>query len=88
MIKWLKKITVAKQESQNFYHFRDNRVLPVGVTPESAESEGWWFKPDFIINELNIQARDRDTRAASVSFCFVCRVDTHFLVDTKRPPAW
>jgi len=31
----------------------DNQVLPPGVTPESAEKEGWWFKGDYIINQLN-----------------------------------
>merc|ERR1719198_2959069 len=56
MIKWLKQIHVGEDESPNFYHYRDNRVLPVGVTPESAEDEGWWFKPDYIINELNINS--------------------------------
>ncbi|KAG8464526.1 hypothetical protein KFE25_009894 [Diacronema lutheri] len=53
MIKWLAHIEVAPAESSNFYHFMDNRVLPVGVTPESATAEGWWYKPEYIINELN-----------------------------------
>lgn len=56
MIKWLERIEVAPAESSNFYHFMDNRVLPVGVTPESATAEGWWYKPDYIINELNINS--------------------------------
>jgi len=56
MIKWLEHIEVAESESDNHYHFMDNRVLPVGVTPESASAEGWWYKPDYIINELNINS--------------------------------
>ena len=56
MIKWLTEITVTDKPSDNFYHYKDNRVLPVGVTPESAEAEGWWFKPDYIINQLNINS--------------------------------
>lgn len=56
MIKWLTHIEVAEAESDNHYHFMDNRVLPVGVTPESATAEGWWYKPDYIINELNINS--------------------------------
>lgn len=56
MIKWLATIEVAESESDNHYHFMDNRVLPVGVTPESATAEGWWYKPDYIINELNINS--------------------------------
>lgn len=56
MIKWLCEIEVTDEESNNFYHFNDNRVLPVGVDVERANREGWWFKPEYIINELNINA--------------------------------
>jgi len=56
MVKWLKEIKVSDACSDNHYHFKDNRVLPVNVTPEQAEAEGWWFKPDYIINELNINS--------------------------------
>ena len=54
MIKFLCKIIVTDEESKNFYHFNDNRVLPVGVDAEKATAEGWWFKPEYIINNLNI----------------------------------
>ena len=40
----------------DFFHFNDNRVLPEHVTAEIANAEGWWYKPDFIINELNINS--------------------------------
>ncbi|KAK9903477.1 hypothetical protein WJX75_006549 [Coccomyxa subellipsoidea] len=56
MVKWLEEICVAPEESQNFYHFHDNRVLPPGVDQEKAKAEGWWYRPEFIINELNINA--------------------------------
>lgn len=56
MIKWLSEISVSDACSDNHYHFKDNRVLPVNVTPEQAEAEGWWFKPDYIINELGINS--------------------------------
>merc|ERR1719311_1829208 len=56
MIKWLNEITVTTEESDNFFHFNDNRVLPEHVTAEIANAEGWWYKPDFIINELNINS--------------------------------
>lgn len=55
-IKWLFKIIVTEVESDNFYHFRDNRVLPSHVDAELADKEGWWMKPDYIINHLNIQS--------------------------------
>jgi DMSO/TMAO reductase YedYZ molybdopterin-dependent catalytic subunit len=54
MIKFLSKIIVTDEESKNFYHFNDNRVLPVGVDAQLATDEGWWFKPEYIINNLNI----------------------------------
>ena len=54
MIKFLSKIIVTDGESKNFYHFNDNRVLPVGVDAEMATTEGWWFKEEYIINNLNI----------------------------------
>ena len=43
MIKWLNEISVTAEESDNFYHFKDNRVLPIGITAESADKEGWWY---------------------------------------------
>lgn len=39
-MKWLSEISVAPDESQNFYHFHDNRVLPPGVDQEKAKAEG------------------------------------------------
>ncbi|KAJ3258044.1 hypothetical protein HK104_007007 [Borealophlyctis nickersoniae] len=60
MVKWLKTITVTDTESSAPYHYYDNRVLPpppVGPsTNDQAEKEGWWFKPDYIINERNINS--------------------------------
>ncbi|CAD7704946.1 unnamed protein product [Ostreobium quekettii] len=56
MVKWLSEITVTKEESNNFYHYHDNRVLPPHVDETIAKEEGWWFKPDYIINELNINS--------------------------------
>lgn len=40
MVKWLEEITVAGQESDNFYHYHDNRVLPSQVDQERAKLEG------------------------------------------------
>ena len=56
MIKWLNEITVTAEESDNFFHFNDNRVLPEHVTAEIANAEGWWYKPDYIINQLNLNS--------------------------------
>ncbi|KAE8648404.1 hypothetical protein Csa_009384 [Cucumis sativus] len=34
----------------------DNRVLPSHVDAELANAEAWWYKPEYIINELNINS--------------------------------
>lgn len=56
MVKWLKRIIVTTEESDNYYHYKDNRVLPSHVDAELANSEAWWYKPEYIINELNINS--------------------------------
>ncbi|CAI9114666.1 OLC1v1015438C1 [Oldenlandia corymbosa var. corymbosa] len=56
MVKWLKRIIVTTKESDNYYHYKDNRVLPSHVDAELANSEAWWYKPEYIINELNINS--------------------------------
>jgi len=40
MVKWLKRIIVTPQESDSYYHYKDNRVLPSLVDAELANSEG------------------------------------------------
>ncbi|KAF8404170.1 hypothetical protein HHK36_009050 [Tetracentron sinense] len=56
MVKWLKRIIVTTEESQCYYHYKDNRVLPSHVDAELANAEAWWYKPEYIINELNINS--------------------------------
>jgi nitrate reductase (NAD(P)H) len=56
MVKWLQEIEVTEKESSNYYHFFDNRVLPSHVDAEMATAEGWWYKPEYIINDLNINS--------------------------------
>ncbi|XP_075489022.1 nitrate reductase [NADH] 2-like [Primulina tabacum] len=56
MVKWLKRIIVTTKESESYYHYRDNRVLPSHVDAELANAEAWWYKPEYIINELNINS--------------------------------
>jgi len=40
MVKWLSEITVTEKESDNHYHFMDNRVLPPHVDEALATKEG------------------------------------------------
>ncbi|XP_054797770.1 nitrate reductase [NADH]-like [Prosopis cineraria] len=56
MVKWLKRIIVTPQESSNHYHYVDNRVLPTHVDAELASSQGWWYKPETAVYELNINS--------------------------------
>ncbi|TVU29502.1 hypothetical protein EJB05_21069, partial [Eragrostis curvula] len=53
MVKWLRRITVTAAESDNYYHYRDNRFLPSHADAELADAEGWWYKPEYVINEMN-----------------------------------
>ncbi|PON67775.1 Eukaryotic molybdopterin oxidoreductase [Trema orientale] len=39
MVKWLKRIIVTTQESDSYYHYKDNRVLPSHVDAELANAE-------------------------------------------------
>lgn len=56
MIKWLTDINVLEHETKNHYHYHDNRILPPHVTAEESLTGGWWYKPEYIFNELNINS--------------------------------
>lgn len=53
-VKWLKKIIVTAEPSDNWYHIYDNRVLPTTVTPEeSANLPETWKDERYAIYDLN-----------------------------------
>ncbi|KAH6558685.1 hypothetical protein KP509_1Z050000 [Ceratopteris richardii] len=56
MVKWLTRITVTNKESDNHYHYHDNKVLPSHVDADTANAEGWWHRPGYSITELNINS--------------------------------
>jgi nitrate reductase (NAD(P)H) len=56
MIKWLKEIRVLEHESHNHYHWHDNKIMPPHVDAEEALSGGWWYKQEYIINDLSLQS--------------------------------
>jgi nitrate reductase (NAD(P)H) len=56
MIKWLAKIRVIPHESKNCYHYWDNKYMPPQVTAEIAAADGWWYKQEYIINELSLNS--------------------------------
>mmetsp|Transcript_15424 Transcript_15424/g.29091 ORF Transcript_15424/g.29091 Transcript_15424/m.29091 type:complete len:924 (+) Transcript_15424:130-2901(+) len=56
MIKWLAEINVIEHETRNHYHYHDNRILPPHITAEEALKDNWWYKPEYIFNELNINS--------------------------------
>ncbi|KAI7331031.1 Nitrate reductase [Hortaea werneckii] len=53
-VKWLKRIIVTAEPSDNWYHLWDNRVLPTMVSPEeSANNENWWKDERYAIYDLS-----------------------------------
>ncbi|CAA6664921.1 unnamed protein product [Spirodela intermedia] len=56
MVKWLRRILITTAECDNYYHYHDNKVLPSFVDAELAEADGWWYRQEYMINELNINS--------------------------------
>ncbi|PHH58830.1 hypothetical protein CDD81_4351 [Ophiocordyceps australis] len=53
-VKWLKRIVLTAEPSDNWYHIYDNRVLPTSITPEaSADLPQVWRDERYAIYDLN-----------------------------------
>ncbi|KAB8337316.1 hypothetical protein FH972_021617 [Carpinus fangiana] len=53
-VKWITKIIITAEPSDNWYHIYDNRVLPTQVSPEeSANNDFWWRDERYAIYDLN-----------------------------------
>lgn len=53
-VKWLKKLIITAEPSDNWYHIYDNRVLPTMITPEqSANEPKWWMDERYAIYDLS-----------------------------------
>ena len=53
-VKWLKKIVLTAEPSDNWYHIYDNRVLPTMVSPEeSSRNPKWWKDERYAIYDLS-----------------------------------
>ncbi|KAH9888184.1 hypothetical protein F4778DRAFT_410797 [Xylariomycetidae sp. FL2044] len=53
-VKWLTRIIVTKEPSDNWYHIYDNRVLPTTISPEmSADLPDTWKDERYAIYDLN-----------------------------------
>ncbi|KAI0175801.1 hypothetical protein GGR52DRAFT_330675 [Hypoxylon sp. FL1284] len=53
-VKWLRRIIVTAEPSDNWYHIYDNRVLPTMITPEmSADMSSTWKDERYAIYDLN-----------------------------------
>ncbi|KAK0932450.1 hypothetical protein LTR29_015963 [Friedmanniomyces endolithicus] len=53
-VKWLKKLIITAEPSDNWYHIYDNRVLPTTVSPEeSANNPKWWIDERYAIYDLS-----------------------------------
>ncbi|OAQ99488.1 hypothetical protein LLEC1_08026, partial [Akanthomyces lecanii] len=56
-VKWLKKITVTAEPSDNWYHIYDNRVLPTTVSPDaSVNLPDVWKDERYAIYDLNVNS--------------------------------
>ena len=56
-VKWLKKIIVTAEPSDNWYHIYDNRVLPTEVTPETSDHlPEVWRDERYAIYGLNVNS--------------------------------
>jgi len=53
-VKWLKRLIITAEPSDNWYHLYDNRVLPTMVSPEeSANDPKWWMDERYAIYDLS-----------------------------------
>lgn len=53
-VKWLTRLVVTAEPSDNWYHINDNRVLPTMVSPEeSANDKSWWEDERYAIYDLS-----------------------------------
>ena len=53
-VKWLTRLILTEEPSDNWYHYYDNRLLPTMVSPEeSANNPGWWKDERYAIYDLN-----------------------------------
>nr|UDL09448.1 nitrate reductase [Ampelomyces quisqualis] len=53
-VKWLKRLIVTAEPSDNWYHIYDNRVLPTTVDPdEAAKNANWWMDDRYAIYDLS-----------------------------------
>ncbi|KAK3070746.1 hypothetical protein LTR53_009916 [Teratosphaeriaceae sp. CCFEE 6253] len=53
-VKWLKRLILTAEPSDNWYHVYDNRVLPTTVSPEvSANEPKWWMDERYAIYDLS-----------------------------------
>ena len=56
-VKWLKKLIVTAEPSDNWYHIYDNRVLPTMVDPEkSANDPKTWADERYAIYDLSVNS--------------------------------
>ncbi|KAF4594893.1 Nitrate reductase [Ophiocordyceps camponoti-floridani] len=58
-VKWLKKIMVTAEPSDNWYHIYDNRVLPTSISPEASADPSnsyIWKDERHAIYDLNVNS--------------------------------
>jgi len=56
MVKWLDTIEVSEKVSDSHYHHFDNRIFPSFVDNKIADEEGYWYKEEYVFNQLNVNS--------------------------------
>lgn len=56
MVKWLKEIELAEQESDSFYHYNDNRVYPPHIDTSNLQSSKYYKHPDTVLYASNVNS--------------------------------
>eukprot|EP00898_Chlorokybus_atmophyticus_P005669 jgi/Chlat1/6102/Chrsp40S05686 len=55
-VKWLSEIRVESRESNSWYHFHDNKVLPPDVDDTIAKQQNMWLNQHYMLTQLNINS--------------------------------
>lgn len=83
MVKWLEEITVTEVESDNFYHFHDNRVLPPGIEQEAAKADGKQIKT--LVNMAMEQGNIWDINQGAVGIVWIGQSEARNMQSTCCP---
>jgi nitrate reductase (NAD(P)H) len=91
IVKWFKRIVVACSESESYYHYRDNRLLPSNFDAELANAESRLYVPCLATCSCNLtvfvwtMARSFASSLPATSLDLPCRIALPWLRRRFRP---